>query len=352
MERIEKLQQLLKEKNTYACLISDPDCMHYFVKKGFRCGERMVVLLVKQTGKPVLFLNRMFPCEPSELFDIVNFDDTEDAVAILAKYLEGTIAVDKTWNAGFLLKLMNYLPESTFVNATEYSDLIRSIKSKEEIEKMREASRLNDKVMERVKELIKPGKTESQLRDEINEAFMEIAHSAPSFETIVAYKENGANPHCEPGDKVLEEGMGIIVDMGCKYDSYCSDMTRTFFLKENTMKEVYDTVLKANLAGIAAVKPGVRFKDIDNAARKVIEDAGYGPYFIHRTGHGIGLSVHEPYDVSATDEIIVQPGMCFSIEPGIYLPGIGGVRIEDLVTCTETGVEVFNHYPKDAEIVE
>ncbi|MCF0113790.1 MAG: aminopeptidase P family protein [Erysipelotrichaceae bacterium] len=352
MDRINNLQQLLIDKHTDACLISDPDCMHYFIQKKFHCGERMVVLLIKKTGKPVLFLNKMFPCEPTELFDLVNFDDTEDAVAILAKYVEGTIAIDKTWNAGFLLKLMSYLPEAKFINATEYSDLIRSIKSEEELEKMREASRLNDKVMERVKTLIKVGKTEAQLRDEIDAAFLEIAHSTPSFETIVAFKENGANPHAEPSDKVLEEGMGIIIDMGCKYENYCSDMTRTFFLKENTMKEVYDTVLKANLAGIAAVKPGVRFKDIDHAARKVIEEAGYGEYFIHRLGHGIGLSVHEPYDVSATDEIIVQPGMCFSIEPGIYLPGIGGVRIEDLVVCTKDGVEVLNHYPKDNEIVD
>ena len=128
-------------------------------------------------------------------------------------------------------------------------------------------------------------------------------------------------------------------------------MTRTYFVGQNSMEEVYETVRRANLAGIAAVKPGVRFCDIDRACRQVIEEAGYGPYFIHRTGHGIGLSVHEPFDVSAVDEIIVEEGMCFSIEPGIYLPGVGGVRIEDLVLVTSDGCEVLNHDPKDQPVL-
>ena len=117
------------------------------------------------------------------------------------------------------------------------------------------------------------------------------------------------------------------------------------------MKDVYDVVRRANLAGIAAVKPGVRFCDIDNACRQVIEQAGYGPYFIHRTGHGIGLSVHEPFDVSAVNTTVVEEGMCFSIEPGIYLPKIGGVRIEDLVLVTHDGREVLNHDPKDQPVL-
>ena len=119
----------------------------------------------------------------------------------------------------------------------------------------------------------------------------------------------------------------------------------------NCEKGIYDTGLKANLAGIAAVKPGMPCRDIDLAARKVIEDAGYGEYFIHRLGHGIGMEVHEPFDVSATDEVIVQEGMCFSIEPGIYIPGRVGIRIEDLVCVTKDGCRVLNSYPKDQEVL-
>ena len=135
-------------------------------------------------------------------------------------------------------------------------------------------------------------------------------------------------------------------------DGYCSDMTRTFFVGFNPEMELYDLVRRANLAGIAAVKPGIPFKDIDRAARTVIEDAGYGEFFTHRLGHGIGMEVHEPFDVSATDDVIVQEGMCFSIEPGIYLSGDTGVRVEDLVLVTEDGVEVLNHYPKNLQIIE
>lgn len=352
MTRIEKLQQLMKEEKVDACIISDKDAMRYFIGKGFSCGERMVALLIEKSGKPKLFLNDLFPCEELEEATIVRINDTDDGVLALANSFEAeTIGVDKVWHAGFLLRLMELKPASRYVNGALLSDLVRSIKSEEEKACMRKASQLNDLVMEEVARLIQVGKTEKQLAEEINQAFRTIANSEPSFTTIVAFQENCADPHAEPSDKVLEEGMPIIVDMGCRYKGYCSDMTRTFFVGKKTMEEVYDTVLKANLAAIKAVKPGVSFKEIDHAARTVIEEAGYGPYFIHRLGHGIGLSVHEPYDVSGSNEMIVKPGMCFSIEPGIYLPNQGGVRIEDLVIVTEEGCEVLNHYPKDQPVL-
>lgn len=352
MTNIEKLQKLMIEESVTTCLISDCDAMKYYINTCFHTGERLVALLVFQSGRCKLVLNDLFPSDEIDGVDIVRLNDTNNAVEVLNQHLVGDkIAIDKTWSAGFLLALQQ-IRKAEYVNATHLSDLIRSVKTEEELVKMREASKLNDAVMAEVRKMIKVGKTEKQIEQEILEAFRRIANSEPSFETIVAFQENCANPHAVPSDKVLEEGMSVIVDMGCKYQNYCSDMTRTFFVKENTMKEIYDTVLKANLAGIAAVKPGVMFKEIDLAARKVIEDAGYGPYFIHRLGHGIGLTVHEPYDVSAVDEVIVKEGMCFSIEPGIYLPGVGGVRIEDLVAVTKDGCEVLNSYPKDQEVID
>lgn len=352
MNRIEKLQKLMLEQNVEACLITDVSAMNYFIGKQFSCGERMVVLLIRQQGKPCLFLNELFPCAQSDDFDLVLYNDTDDAVKILANSIEATyIGIDKVWQAGFLLKLMEYKPDCHFVNGAKLSDLVRSIKEKEEQDKMRKASQLNDQVMDEVRKLIQVGKSEKQLAQEIEDAFMRIASSKPSFPTIVAYQKNCADPHAEPSDFILEKGMSIIVDMGCFYEGYCSDMTRTFFVEENTMQEVYDTVLKANLAAIAKVKPGVSFQEIDRAAREVIEQAGFGPYFIHRLGHGIGLSVHEPYDVSGANLMLVQEGMCFSIEPGIYLPNQGGVRIEDLVLVTKEGCEVLNHHPKDNPVI-
>ena len=213
------------------------------------------------------------------------------------------------------------------------------------------ASLVNDAVMAEVAGMIAVGKSEKQLQSEIDALFAKVSQGN-SFDTIVAYGDHAADPHGVPGDRVLKRGENVVVDMGCIVDGYCSDMTRTFFVGENTEKEIYDTVLRANLAGIAAVRPGIPFKEIDLAARKVIEDAGYGPYFIHRLGHGIGMEVHEPFDVSATDEVIVEEGMCFSIEPGIYLPGEFGVRVEDLVLVTEDGCEVLNHASKELRVVD
>ena len=350
MTRIERLQEKMKKEGVVNCIISDNSALRYFIDHSFSCGERLVALVVAQEGTPKLILNDLFPLQQEEGFELVRYNDTEDGVSVVARYVNGKVAVDKFWNAGFLIRLLQQRPDLDVIDGN-IVDRIRSIKDETEKQKMRQASLNNDAVMARVRELIQVGKTEKQLEQEINQAFLEIAHSEPSFETIVGFAENCADPHAVPTDKVLEEGMSIIVDMGCKFEGYCSDMTRSFFVGENTMEEVYNTVLKAQLAGIAAVKPGVRFCDIDHAVRSVIEEAGYGPYFIHRTGHGIGLSVHEPFDVSAVDEIVVEPGMCFSIEPGIYLPGKGGIRIEDLVMCTEDGVEVLNHAPKDQPVL-
>lgn len=350
MNRIERLQKKMQEEGLQACVISDKSAMMYFIGQQFSCGERLAALIVTQQGKPKLVLNDLFPLKSQEQFELIRYNDTEDGVAVVSRYLNGKVGIDKFWPSGFLIRLLQQRKDLEIVDGN-LVDRIRSVKDEEERIKMRQASLNNDKVMARVRELIQTGKTEKQLEQEINAAFMEIAHSEPSFDTIVAFAENCADPHAVPSDKVLEEGMSVIVDMGCKFEGYCSDMTRTYFVGRNSMEEVYNTVLQANLAGIAAVKPGVRFCDIDRACRKVIEDAGYGPYFIHRTGHGIGLSVHEPFDVSAVDEIVVEEGMCFSIEPGIYLPGQGGVRIEDLVMVTEEGCEVLNHDPKDHPIL-
>ncbi len=350
--RIKKLQSLMIDKGIEACIISDSDTMHYFINKSFHCGERLVALVVYQNKTSKLILNDLFPSEEIKNVEIIRYNDCEDGLRLLSDNIDETvIGIDKLWPSGFLLRFMKLKPNAIFENAANLSDLIRSIKSLDEQEKMRQASLNNDKVMEEVRKLIKVGKSESQLRDEINKMFLKIANSKPSFSTIVAYGKNCADPHAEPSDIKLKKGMSIIVDMGCKYDGYCSDMTRTFFVEENTQQEIYDTVLKANLAAISTVKPGVMFKDIDLAARKVIEDAGYGEYFIHRTGHGIGLSVHEPYDVSFVNEMVVEEGMCFSIEPGIYIPEVTGVRIEDLVLVTKEGCEVLNHYPKDNEVI-
>ena len=216
---------------------------------------------------------------------------------------------------------------------------------------VKQASHINDQAMEIVKSYIKEGISEIELASRIPEIFISLGAQDVSFTPIVAFGVNTSDPHAVPNNTKLEKGMPIIIDMGCIYDGYCSDMTRSFFYQENTLNEIYSIVKRANIAAIEKVKPGVLLKDIDHAARSVIKETGFGEYFIHRTGHGIGQDVHEPYDVNATSEHLCEVGMIFSIEPGIYIPNKGGIRIEDLILVTEDGCEVLNHYPKDLEIL-
>lgn len=347
MSPISRLIEKLNEQNLDSALISDPNAIAYFTGTMIHPGERMLVLLVKKCGECTLYINQLFPY--SGKVPAVFFSDNDDGAAILAEALCGTVAVDKNWPARFLLRLQQCRPELKLVVGTVI-DEVKAIKTPEEQEKMLAASRRNDEVMAEVAKLIRVGKSEAQLRDEIDAVFAKVS-DGNSFDTIAVYGDHAADPHGVPGDRVLKAGEAVIVDMGCVLNGYCSDMTRTFFVGENTEQEIFDTVLKANLAGIAAVRPGVRFMDIDHAARKVIEDAGYGQYFIHRLGHGIGMEVHEPFDVSGVNEMVVKEGMCFSIEPGIYIPGRVGVRIEDLVCVTADGCRVLNAYPKNQEVL-
>ena len=169
----------------------------------------------------------------------------------------------------------------------------------------------------------------------------------------MSFGANGADPHHGPDGTVFNRGDVVLFDVGCKQGWYCSDMTRTFFTAEPTehQRAVYETVRRANEAAEKIVRPGVTFAQIDLTARKVIEDAGWGDYFTHRLGHQIGLVDHEPGDVSATHDEPVREGQVFSIEPGIYLPGDIGVRVEDLVIVTADGCEVLNHYSKDLTVL-
>ena len=169
-----------------------------------------------------------------------------------------------------------------------------------------------------------------------------------SFSPLICYGENSAIPHHDSGTDMPKDNVAILIDMGGRTNGYCSDMTRSFFYGDAPEEylKIYELVRQANLAGIAAVKPGVKIKDVDNATRSVIADAGYGEFFTHRTGHGIGIEVHEYPDVNSINEMVIEEGMTFSVEPGIYLPNKYGVRIEDIVLVTKDGCEVLNSYPK------
>ena len=218
---------------------------------------------------------------------------------------------------------------------------------------MRISSAINDKAMAKFKDLIHEGISEKEVADQMLQIYLDLGADGYSFEPLVAFGANAADPHHSPDDTVVKPGDCVLFDVGCIKDGYCSDMTRTFYFKtvSDAHRKVYETAKTANETAISKIRPGVPLCQLDAAARDLISAEGWGPNFNHRLGHFIGLSEHEFGDVSSANTWQAKPGMIFSIEPGIYLTGDTGVRVEDLVLVTENGVEVLNHYPKELQII-
>ena len=229
----------------------------------------------------------------------------------------------------------------------------RAVKEEYELERMRKAQEITDAAFTEVLTRIREGMTEKELAAELIYCLLKNGGEGLSFEPIVVSGPNTSLPHGVPGERKLQKGDFITMDFGVLYQGYCSDMTRTVALGYATeeMKKIYDTVLQAQLAGIAATRAGVAGKEIDGAARKVISDAGYGPYFGHGYGHSLGLEVHESPNCSPAGERVMEENMVCSAEPGIYLPGKFGVRIEDVVVFKADGCEILTHSPKKLIII-
>lgn len=352
--RLAKVIENMERMGLAQLVVSDPASIYYLTRIFIDPGERLFALLVKSDGSAVLFNNRLFPLAEQGGLKIDYHSDGEDAVGMLAEaVVDGPLGVDKVWPARFLLELMAKRSGVQPELGSEAVDTARMYKDAQEIELMRTASRVNDAAMAEAIAAPTPGISESKMVGIVGD--LHVKHGADAaLPQLVCFGVGCSEPHHESGPATLQAGDSVILDIFAPVNHYWCDMTRTVFYKSasDEQKKVYEIVKAANLAGIEAVAPGVPLKDIDAAARKVIEDAGYGQYFTHRLGHGIGLDVHEPPDCSAVSPAIAQPGMCFSIEPGIYLPGKWGVRIEDLVVVTEDGVEVLNSYTKELQIID
>ena len=265
---------------------------------------------------------------------------------------DGRYAIsDPAW-AMHLLGLQHALPGSSYVSMTNALPMLRAVKGDDELERLAAAGAAADASLEEIVGVRFAGRTERDIAADLAGFLRKHGHSQVDF-TVVGSGPNGANPHHEMGDRVIEEGDMVVLDFGGLKDGYGSDTTRTVHVGEPTdeEREVFEIVLRAQQAGFEAVRPGVACQEVDRAARKVIADAGYGEYFIHRTGHGIGLTTHEPPYMIEGEERLMEPGMCFSIEPGIYLPDRFGVRIEDIVTVTEDGGRRLNNTSHEMHIV-
>ena len=355
IERANRILRSLDGLGARQMLITDPMSIYYLTDVYVQPFERFFGLLLRVDGNHVLFLNKLFFVPQDVGIEKVWYSDTDPVADIVAKYLDHSspLAVDKDLTARHLLPLMEKKAAAAFINGSPAVDYTRGIKDAEEQKKMIAASEINDAAMAQFKTLIHDGVTEAEAAGRMLEIYRSLGAEGFSFSPLVAFGANAADPHHEPDDTVVKPGDCVLFDVGCIKDGYCSDMTRTFYFKEVSehCKEIYHIVRRANEAAEALIRPGVRLCDIDAAARDLITKEGYGPQFNHRLGHFIGLKEHEYGDVSSGFDWPVQPGMIFSIEPGIYLTGDTGVRIEDLVLVTEDGVKILNRYPHELEII-
>ena len=352
-QRIDRVRALMREAGLQQIIVGTTASVYYLTGLWVEPMERMMALLLREEGSMTLFGNAMFGLPEQFDIPIVLHRDGEDAVAQLAAALSpGICGVDKFWFSKFLLGLMAPRPDVTPVDGSAPVDLARKYKDEAEREAMRRSSAINDEVVAATIAALHDGAKENEMASLVNREFLARGADCEGMQ-MVAFGANGADPHHAADATALQAGDSILIDIFAPIDHHWCDMTRTVFYKtvSDKQREVYELVRRANEAAIREVRPGISLSHLDETARKVITDGGYGAYFTHRLGHGCGLDAHEPPDVSAASHELLEPGMVFSIEPGIYLPGEFGVRIEDLVLVTEDGCEELNRYPKDLQVI-
>ena len=344
------IKDILKNKTIDAIVITSPENLYYF--SGFTGGEGFLVLTPEKNYIIVDGRYTIQAKQQTKGFEVVEYKQSA--------YKE--IANLKFRNIGFEDKTISYNSYSQLKNALENPFLtgisdelsdIRKIKKEEEYSNIRRAEHIGDMAFEHILPFIKVGVTERHIALELEYFMKKNGASALSFDTIVAVGERSALPHADVTDAPVENGKFVLMDYGCVYNGYCSDMTRTVAVgsADDKMKNIYNTVLKAQTEALKAIKPGAKNSEVDGIARKIISDAGYGENFGHSLGHGVGLEIHEAPNLSPRSSDVLQKGNVITVEPGIYLEGFGGVRIEDLALVTENGYENFTHSAKDLIIL-
>jgi len=344
--RLARVREQMQRDEVQAALIVLPENVRYLT--GFT-GEGHLVVSPEQV---LISTDGRYKVEAGQVADVAAaaFDS--------GGHLAGAIAFIKTLPAAGLAFESDHLTYATYQELTEKLSMalrptsrlvedLRLIKDAAELATMREAARRADAALAAFLEELTPGTSERRLALALHAALVD-QDVEPAFSIIMACGASAACPHAVPGSRVLAEGDMLKIDVGARYEGYCSDITRTVFVGEPTerFREVYGLVLRAQQAGVAAARPGMTGRELDQIAREIIVAGGYGAEFGHGLGHGVGLQVHERPRVSAKSEDVLAPGMVITIEPGIYVEDWGGVRIEDTVAITETGCEVFTHAPK------
>ncbi|SOC49399.1 Xaa-Pro aminopeptidase [Blastococcus aggregatus] len=366
VDRVHAARALAAESGTDLLVLTPGSDLRYLTGYDAHAMERLTALAVPRQGEPFLVVPRleapMVEVSPAGALglDVLAWDETDDPFALLAGAAAARlgsaparVAVGaRTW-AEHALGVQRALPGSALELAGPVLDRLRMVKSPAEVEELALAGAAIDRVHARMAELLRVGRTEAAVGADIAAAILEEGHVGVDF-TIVGSGPNGASPHHELSDRTIVAGDVVVIDIGGKTATgYRSDCTRTYVVGGSAAPDVaewYGVLQAAQQAAVAVVRPGVTAEQVDAAARQVIAGAGWGEHFIHRTGHGIGLDSHEaPYLVEGND-LPLEPGMAFSIEPGIYLAGRCGARIEDIVVCTDDGVRSLNVGPR--ELVE
>jgi Xaa-Pro aminopeptidase len=352
--RLEAAREAAQRAAIDALLVTPGPDLRYLVGYAAIPLERLTCLVVPARGEPSLVVPRLehAAAEASgaaAVVPVVAHEENDDAYAMAAGLLRDAlggepskVALTNSMPALHVLRLRAAMIGAQQVLAAPVVGELRLRKSTDEVDALRRAAQAIDRVHARMGEWLRPGRTEAEVGRDIAEAIVDEGHRTVNF-VIVGSGPNGASPHHDTSDRVIEPGDPVVVDIGGTMpDGYCSDCTRTYVAggdPDPEFAKYYAVLLDAQKRACDAVRPGATAESIDAAARDVIAEAGYGEHFIHRTGHGIGLEEHEdPYIVLGNDTVL-EPGMCFSIEPGIYLPGRHGARIEDIVAVTDNGGE-------------
>jgi Xaa-Pro aminopeptidase len=355
MDRLKRIKEMLRRRDLDALLVTQPENRRYL--SGFSAGDMGInessgTLLVPRRGQPVLMTDFRFQLEAETEaggFQVMIYK--RGMLALLKKVLADReikrLAFESHYflhhTAGKLADLTGSIGVE-MIASTGLVEKLRICKDPDEVEKLWAALSLNEEVFREVFRGLKAGMTERQVAIRVENLMRESGAERPSFATIVASGPNGAKPHAIPGDRAIKEGEPVVIDMGLVLDGYCSDMTRTVVVGgvDSKTKKIFRLVRKAQKAAIKAIGPGATGAEVDRAARQIIERAGYGDSFGHGLGHGVGLAVHEVPSLSSRYKRKLKAGMVITVEPGIYLPDWGGVRLENMVVVTDSGCEVLN----------
>ncbi|MEU0511891.1 MULTISPECIES: Xaa-Pro peptidase family protein [unclassified Amycolatopsis] len=361
--RLERARAATADAGADALLIAPGSDLRYLLGEAGGSFERLTTLVVPAEGTPALVVPKLeapgYAAVPTgELgVEVVTWVDGEDPYRMVADRLgkPGRVAVSDGLIALHVLAFRAALGSAEQTLAGPVIRELRMRKDAAEIDALRRAGAAIDRVHARIAEWLRPGRTEAEVGADIAAAIVEEGHLHADF-VIVGSGPNGASPHHDVSGRVIERGDVVVVDIGGPIpEGYNSDSTRTYAVgepRDADVAETYAVLQRAQQAAVEAVRPGVSAQSVDAAAREIIADAGYGEFFIHRTGHGIGLDVHEEPYIVAGNDLALEPGMAFSVEPGIYQPGRWGARIEDIVVVTADGVEALNQRPHELVVLD